>query len=86
MAGAGALAHQVFRHEGKAGALAFTPDGKILVGYTNSGIHIWDATTGKELHRLSVRRPSEDGTTLAISENALGDDEAKVSPARWIGG
>src|ERR1700729_1953090 len=35
-----------FRHEGEATALLFSPNGKILVGTTNSGIIAWNAVTG----------------------------------------
>ncbi len=42
-----------FRHEGGAGLLAFSADGKKLVGYTSAGVIVWDAATGKELRRLA---------------------------------
>ena len=79
-----------FRHEGSATALAFTPDGNTLVGRTNSGVILWDATTGKErlrlpgrLHNLLVGDAygmdiSPDGNILAISD--FGPlDEPKIS-------
>ncbi len=42
-----------FRHEGGAALLAFSADGKKLVGYTSAGVIVWDAATGKELRRVA---------------------------------
>ena len=76
-----------FRHEGEATALAFTPDGKSLIGYTNSGIMIWDAASGKEQSRMHVELPTEganldlspDGKTLAIIEGIEHSEHSKIS-------
>src|SRR5207244_7747950 len=76
-----------FRHEGRASRLAFTPNGKSLVGYTNSGVLVWDAATGKERYRLPARITqglggmdiSPEGTTLAISAEAREDEETKIN-------
>jgi RNA polymerase sigma factor (sigma-70 family) len=64
-----------FRHEGQAMQLLFAAGGKMLVGNTSSGVIVWDATTGTELHRSPGRighlgsgadlDVSPDGTTLA---------------------
>src|SRR5437016_1933319 len=46
-----------FRHDGFSlsdRALAFTPDGIHLVGFTYSGVIIWDAGTGRERRRLTT--------------------------------
>jgi WD40 repeat protein len=65
-----------FRHDGEAGCLAFSPDGKLLAAHTLSGtaylpsgwIHVWDAATGKELRRLrSVGDRVETGTVTAFT-------------------
>src|SRR5579862_2150997 len=37
-----------FRHEGVARKLVFSPDGRILAGYTEAGVTVWDAASGKE--------------------------------------
>jgi RNA polymerase sigma factor (sigma-70 family) len=79
-----------FRLEGWPRFLAFTPDGKSLVGLTPSGIFVWDAATGKERHRLLASpfgghtgalprvAVSPDGTTLAIPENVPESNEAQI--------
>jgi WD40 repeat protein len=58
-----------FRHEGLAFGLIFSGDAKMLVGNTTSGIIVWDATTGKELHRLPVRISLRIGAGLDVSPN-----------------
>jgi WD40 repeat protein len=77
-----------FRHDGNASALAFTADGKSLVGYTDSGVIIWDALTGTERQRRLPVRPrsahpgldfSPDATTLAIANNAPEQGPSHVS-------
>jgi WD40 repeat protein len=41
------------RPGGMVTSMAFTPDGKRLVtANTRTGVHVWDAATGKELHHL----------------------------------
>jgi WD40 repeat protein len=75
-----------FRHEDPAESLAFTADGKSLVGYTKSGVVIWDTSTGRERHCLPVSAPygasgmdtSADGGTLAVTEYSAADDAAQV--------
>jgi WD40 repeat protein len=62
-----------FRHDGQAKWLAFTADGKTLVGNTASGVICWDASTGMERYRLAMHisgsmAVSPDGTILAFSE------------------
>ena len=63
------LGAQRFRHEGGPGwvvrALAFTPDGKTLIGPTEAGVLVWDATTGKEL--LSLLTPTGTAYRVAFS-------------------
>ena len=81
-----------FRHDGFATALAFSPDGKTLVGSTASGVLVWDAATGKVRYRLPIAKPSNlavspDGATLAISEPAPASaHESKVSLWELNGG
>jgi RNA polymerase sigma factor (sigma-70 family) len=64
-----------FRFEEEATALQFSPDGKLLVGHTGSGLLFWDVATGREVRRLAqtvLPRVygmdfSPDGRTLAIA-------------------
>jgi RNA polymerase sigma factor (sigma-70 family) len=66
-----------FRHDGYASSLAFTPDGKLLAGFTYSGVVVWEAATGIERYRVPAQMPhlhscigiSADGSTLAITEH-----------------
>jgi len=44
-----------FRHDGTLSALAFSADGKKLVGFGPSELIIWNAVSGKELHRLHTQ-------------------------------
>jgi RNA polymerase sigma factor (sigma-70 family) len=76
---AGAIARlgtKRFRYEGRADALAFTPDGKWIAGYVNDSVTVWDAVTGLERFTLPKLRPfgtpgpgglaiSPDGSILA---------------------
>jgi RNA polymerase sigma factor (sigma-70 family) len=61
-----------FRHEGEAGSLAFSPDGKILAARSQDGtIVLWDAPTGKELQRF--RGPPgllDSGSLIAFSPDS----------------
>jgi RNA polymerase sigma factor (sigma-70 family) len=42
-----------FRHEGEAGSLVFSPDGKVLAGMSQNGrIVLWNARTGQVLRQL----------------------------------
>jgi len=47
------LGPQRFRYEGYLRRLIYTPDGKTLLGYSNSGVHLWDAATGTEQQRFA---------------------------------
>jgi RNA polymerase sigma factor (sigma-70 family) len=66
-----------FRHEGEAGSVAFSPDGKTLAATNGEkggdAIFLWDAATGKPLTRLQTRASrslafSPDGKLLAWLE------------------
>jgi WD40 repeat protein len=59
-----------FRHDGLTLGLAYTQDGKYLVGSSFSGVIVWDAASGKERLRVSDGialkfAVSPDGATLA---------------------
>jgi RNA polymerase sigma factor (sigma-70 family) len=43
-----------FRHEGEGYSVVFSPDGTTLAARTASGATLWDARTGRVLHRLPV--------------------------------
>jgi RNA polymerase sigma factor (sigma-70 family) len=61
-----------FRHPDHVSAVAFGPDGRMLMSQAGSDIRFWDTATGKELGRLANLRYisacdlSPDGKTLAI--------------------
>lgn len=93
------LGSRRFRHEGETNALRFTSDGKTLVDLNGwpghrSAVHLWEASTGRELPRLPIDPPgfphggqftglavSPDGSTLAIPESA--GLEAGTTVALW---
>lgn len=42
-----------FRHDGEVSDIAYSPDGKTIASCTETGkVHLWEATTGKEVARL----------------------------------
>ena len=60
-------------HTGNVTALAYSPDGRMLVsGGEDKAVRIWDAPTGKELRRLTAPDGvvsvafSQDGKTLTV--------------------
>ena len=64
-----------FRHQWSTSRLAFTSDGKTLIGHSSPEMVFWDAATGKERRRLRVEGAdytimdvAPDGTTLAICD------------------
>jgi RNA polymerase sigma factor (sigma-70 family) len=75
-----------FRHEGGAPLLAYTSADKYLVARTLYEVWIWDAATGKALHRWRASgypslamAVSADGSTLATDETMPGDKNATIS-------
>ena len=44
---------ELWNRKGAAGALALSPDGKLLAGADGDDILLWDATTGQEVDRLA---------------------------------
>jgi WD40 repeat protein len=70
-----------FRHAGMLTALNFAHGGRTLVGATNyGGIIVWDAATGRELHRLGngAMDVSPDGSTLATVRSNTDDDTVQL--------
>jgi WD40 repeat protein len=69
-------------HGGQVRALAFTPDGKRLVGYTFSAMLVWDAATGKIQKRLPFPVPLDvDGLTgVCPAASTLAVPEVLASP------
>src|SRR5262249_38526667 len=53
-----------WRHEGEAGFLAFSPDGRMLVVHSKGGAAFFDTATGKVIHRLQT---ISDETSIAFS-------------------
>ena len=76
-----------FRHQGWATKLVFSRDGKVLAGYSQSGVHIWEAATGKSLRRFTGGVPmfsqsldiSPDGTTVAFGVDDLLNKEMQIN-------
>jgi RNA polymerase sigma factor (sigma-70 family) len=73
----GKLLHKLDAHLSEPAALAFSPDGRLLVSgghsFRNNGINIWDVATGKLLRTLPVEGQalafSPDGRALATAGN-----------------
>ena len=70
-----------FRHRGEALAVAFSPDGKLLAATCKGGlIYLWDAKTGKKLHRLPAherRKPLHHVYAIDFSP------DGKFLASRW---
>src|SRR5262245_25281754 len=63
-------------------ALAFSPDGKVLAsgGRDDGVVHLWDATTGKELRRfLGHKRPPNSANARSIHSIAFFPDGKTVA-------
>jgi WD40 repeat protein len=67
----------LFRLTGRPLRLAFTPDGKTLIGTTGTRLRFWDAANGKELHD----RPGEFGYEPAL---AVSPDGRLLASADWM--
>ena len=77
-----------FRHDGSARKLAYSADGKSLLGFTSSGIVVWDAVTGRERQRVAFQLPdgngvglpafSLDGSKAALADPRVAADKLKV--------
>ena len=88
------LGAQRFRHSWSTSALAFTSDGRTLIGYGPSEVFLWDAANGKIRHRLAVDSGdygagmaiSPDGTILVKCEGGYGianQKEREVAVSLW---
>jgi RNA polymerase sigma factor (sigma-70 family) len=58
-----------FRHEGEAERLVYSPNGKWIIAHMNTGVAVWDASTGLERYTLPPpeRNGPGSGTGVAIS-------------------
>jgi RNA polymerase sigma factor (sigma-70 family) len=56
-----------FRHNTWVGSVAVSPNGKVIAISGSRRVRLWDAATGKELHRFDLPRSYE--TPLAFSPN-----------------
>src|SRR5258707_7482243 len=50
-----------FRNSTKCESLAYTPDGRFIVGGAIGGVVVWEAATGKEVRRLGTELPDPGG-------------------------
>jgi WD40 repeat protein/serine/threonine protein kinase len=65
--------------DGIAHGCAFSPDGKLLAAVGDEAIVVWDAESGREVHRLAIRRRAwpaiafhPDGRAIAFVDFQLG--------------
>ena len=66
-------------HAGGVSAIAFSPDGELVVSCGGKGlVRIWNATDGSEVRRLSVLPPDSDGI---VSDAAFSPDGRFVAVA-----
>jgi RNA polymerase sigma factor (sigma-70 family) len=72
-----------FRHDGEAGALAFSPDGAVLASVCSGEVILWDSATGRERRRLPVAVGLLDGQVLDFTPDgrtlAVGGSREGVS-------
>ncbi|MFE5482685.1 WD40 repeat domain-containing serine/threonine protein kinase [Streptomyces sp. NPDC056527] len=80
---------EVIRFKGWAKALAFHPEGRLLVSGAGTTVHVWDTVAGKEVgsyecpNQVEAVAVSPDGKTVAIGLNMAIDYEAKDSVLLW---
>ena len=55
--------------EERPGAMAFSPDGKLLAAIEGAFVHLWDARTGKEMRTLRAKR-ERDPQSLSFSPDS----------------
>jgi WD40 repeat protein len=73
-------------HTGLPRAVAFSPDGRDVISCDAAGIHLWDATTGKERTHARDQGPAlclavaPDGKALAIGIQPVGPELLPVGP------
>src|SRR5262249_39897942 len=89
------LGTQRLRHCGEVLALAFSPDGKVLLsggGQKDAAVYLWDAATGRLRTRLPVERPVgavaffADGKRIAAYSGIGGGGSEKIVPGWDAGG
>jgi WD40 repeat protein len=83
----GRLGTTRLRHSGEVVALAFSPDGKLLLsggGQGNPAVYLWESRTGERRLRLPVERPvnsvafSPDSKRIAAGSGSFGGDFEKI--------
>jgi WD40 repeat protein len=90
----GKIRHQTGRLSTGAGSVAWSTNGKLLAAGTNGvgserpeageGL-VWDAETGKELHRFSVNPEVRPGEWVSAGDVAFGPDGKRVAAAVTAG-
>ena len=80
---------QTLRHDGYVGGLAYTPDGRLLATLDwnrqegDTGVHIWDAVTGKRRTTFPLRPKNSEAFSLRIDPTgkmlAVANREVKLS-------
>src|SRR5262249_985943 len=72
--------HPFQGHQGNCFRAAFSSDGQVLASADNGSLHIWDAATGKRLHRLTGDLEPHYRAHFAFSRDAR-----TIAYKSWIG-
>ena len=78
------LGTERLRHAGYLRGIAFTPDGKSLVSAAMDGVRVWEAATGRPLHKFAAYPPpfravlSPDGRRILLADSFIVGSSLKV--------